>query len=288
MSRCLNSLVNQTLREELYEVIIVDNNSSDNTQQLAKEYVQNHTNFSLISEMKQGLSHTRNKGWKIAQGKYVAFIDDDAKATSNWCEQIVHAFENVSPAPNAVGGLIYPYYEKKPPKWFSDEFEIRSWGEKPLFLTGNAAKRGFSGSNMAFPSVILEKYGGFSTDYGLKGRKLRLSEDTEFFYRISKHERFFWYDPQIKVYHWTPVHKMRPGYRFLRTYKTGQSLAQMERPNMSLTTYCRDWINFLRFLLKFPYSVLNSQGNRKTSHIKLLEQLASYLGFLLAFPFQNT
>ncbi|MFX0126145.1 MAG: glycosyltransferase, partial [Candidatus Hodarchaeota archaeon] len=149
LSFTLESLENQNLPNDLYQVIIVINNSKDTTRQLAIRYVQNNPNFSLINETRQGLSHARNKGWKNALGKFVAFIDDDARASPNWCQKIIDAFENITPKPTAVGGAIYPLYERKPPKWFSNKFEIRSWGEKPHFLKGNTMKWGFSGSNMA-------------------------------------------------------------------------------------------------------------------------------------------
>lgn len=280
LSSSLDSLISQNINKKLYQVIIVDNNSKDTTQQLAKKHVQNNPNFSLINETKQGLSHARNKGWKNAQGKFVAFIDDDARASPNWCQKIIKAFENVIPKPIAVGGAIYPLYERKPPKWFSDEFEIRSWGEKPHFLKGHTMKWGFSGSNMAFPKIILEKYGGFSTEYGRIGNELRLGEDTELFYRISKKEPYFWYDPQIKVFHWTPVNKMNLKYLIKRSYKEAQSVALLESSDITLSNYLKNWAGFFLYLFHIPYLVIKPQKNKKINHVRLIKQLCSRLGLL--------
>ncbi|MFX0126213.1 MAG: glycosyltransferase, partial [Candidatus Hodarchaeota archaeon] len=270
----------QNLQKDLYQVIIVNNNSKDTTQQLAEKYIQNNSNFSLINEKKQGLSHARNKGWKKAKGKYVAYIDDDARATLNWCKNIIDAFENVVPKPIAVGGPIYPLYEKKPPKWFPNEIEIRNWGDKPHFLKGDMIKWGFSGSNMAFPRSILKKYRGFSTEYGRIGNELRLGEDTELFHRISKKEPFFWYDPQIKVFHWVPVNKMNLRYIMLRSYKGGQNIVLIENLNITLINYMRNWVGLLLFLFQIPYLVIKSQKNKKMNHVRLIKQLCSRLGSL--------
>ncbi|MDV7399287.1 glycosyltransferase, partial [Arthrospira platensis SPKY1] len=103
-------------------------------------YTKKYPNFRYEQEKNQGLSHSRNKGWKSAHGTYVAYIDDDAKAIPEWAEKIVDTFANITPPPTAVGGEIHPWYESAPPEWFEDKFEIRTWGEKPHFLDSAKAR----------------------------------------------------------------------------------------------------------------------------------------------------
>ena len=75
---CLDSIWGQSLKEELYEVICVDDCSTDNTYKYLQEQQQAHSNLRIIkneTNIRQGAS--RNKGVRIAKGKYILFIDSD-------------------------------------------------------------------------------------------------------------------------------------------------------------------------------------------------------------------
>ena len=75
---CLDALVNQDVEDGLFEVLVIDNNSSDRTQQVVTKYTRLHPNFHLFFEGSQGLSYARNLGLKESKADYVAYIDDDA------------------------------------------------------------------------------------------------------------------------------------------------------------------------------------------------------------------
>lgn len=234
--KCLSSLANQSLEKGLYEVIVVNNGSTDETQKVAEEFAITQPNFRVILEVKQGLSYARNRGYKEALGKYVAYIDDDAKALPDWAEKILTAFETVKPKPVAVGGMILPLYEKPPPSWFTDDLEIRTWGDEKCFLQLPGARYGFSGSNMAFQKSVLEQYGGFSASFGMKGDTLRFGEESELFSRIYKDFPLFWYDPEIKILHLVPERNMNLAYRMKRAYLSGISNALIRRTSLQAET----------------------------------------------------
>jgi len=219
INNCLTSLVNQTLSKDKYEVIVVNNNSTDNTEEICKKHIAKYDNFKFFNENEQGLSCARNRGIKEANGEYIAFIDDDAKADSKWCENILIAFITISPKPVVVGGKILPYYNVKPPSWFSDELEIRSWGNNQKFLK---EKDGFfSGSNMAFQKSILNQYDGFKPEYGINGDKFGVGEETDLIRRISiKHPHLF-YSPDLIVYHLVKEKNMKISGRLKRAYSAG-------------------------------------------------------------------
>lgn len=229
LGEALQSLADQVLHNSLYEVLVINNNSTDGTQALAEGFVTRYGNFRVILEVEQGLSHARNRGWSEARGDYVAYVDDDAKAAPNWCEKILQAFESVTPRPKAVGGQIKPWYEGSPPQWFTDDLETRSWGEESGWLDPGRYPSGFSGSNMAFKRSILEDNRGFSTDYGMVGNSLRMGEDAELFSRLHGQRECLWYDPEIIVYHWVPVRNYRLFYRFRRMFKIGVAASSMEK-----------------------------------------------------------
>ncbi len=218
---CLASLVRQTLPRELYEVIVVDNNSTDSSFEKAKRFCQEHTGFRVVKELRQGVSHARNRGFHEARGKYVAYIDDDSKADQNWCEKILDAFEKSGADPVAVGGAIYPWYDCTPPKWFEDRIETRSWGSEKGILKSDNAKYGFSGSNMAIRKDILQAFGGFASGFGMAGARMGMGEEPQLFTRIYKDYPRFWYDPSIIVYHWVPPSNMSVLYRLRRGFLSG-------------------------------------------------------------------
>lgn len=280
LSICLQSLEEQTLKSDCFEVLVVDNNCTDRTLEVVNGFVKNNSNFRYVTELNQGHSHARNRGWREATGEYVAYIDDDAKATPDWCEQILNAFNNVIPVPIAVGGQIFPFYETSPPTWFTDDFEIRTWGEKAGFLEPPRARYGFSGSNMAFQRKVLERCGGFSDHFGIVDGVLRMGEDTELFYRIYDDEPNFWYDPAVTVYHWTPRRNCTFSYRFIRGFRVGEAAIHLQQRHILSEKYARELICLFIVLLSAPYRLLIAKGLVKTEVARLFQEIGIKSGFL--------
>ncbi|MGE5558749.1 MAG: glycosyltransferase [Bacillota bacterium] len=245
---CLQSLQEQTLDQSLYEVVIIDNNSDDGTHSIVKSYLKRKTNCRFFVEYNQGIGFARDRGWRESAGIFIAYLDDDARAGKEWCERILKIFSAVKPMPAAVGGKYLPIYETDPPVWFKDDFEIRTWGEKPGFLSLPARRYGFSGACMAIRRDILQSYGGFSTGLGMKGNKIRIGEETEFFYRLQEKDLLLWYDPDLIVHHWTPARNMGFKYRFNRSLISGKFLAGLHRRKR----YWYDYIKQFAYKLFFP------------------------------------
>ncbi|MBN2106682.1 MAG: glycosyltransferase family 2 protein [Deltaproteobacteria bacterium] len=280
---CVESLIQQTLPGDLYEVIIVDNNSDDETNDMAQRYASSHQNIRLVHEQAQGLSHARNRGWKEARGKYIAYIDDDARAAPEWCAFIVHAFETVNPQPAAVGGEILPLYDSPPPPWFSDDFERHTWGNDKGFLRLSGAKMGFSGSNMTLRRDLFEKFGGFSTSLGMAGGKIGVAEESEFFARVYEHEPLFWYDPAIQVFHHVPLKNMSIVYRLTRAFKSGQTIARIDRKNFQQAERQKVAKRCLLLAAEIPYRfLLDKQTCRMVNFAKRLNFFTYLLGYLFS------
>lgn len=279
LAECLDSLNSQTLDESNYEVIIIDNNSSDHTQDVAHGFVDRIANFRVFLEEIQGLSHARNRGWREAKGQYVAYLDDDAKASPTWCERILAAFSEQGTTTAAVGGKILPWYLKKPPEWFSDIIETRSWGDAPGFLSPEHAKYGFSGSNMAFRKDILSQYNGFDARFGMVGNKIYFAEETELFYRISADSHRLWYDPEIMVYHLVTDANMKCAHRFLRGYRAGTAMIHLEQRQVFSKLYMFNLRKLVITLVDFPISSKVGMAWR-SRYVLWLGRLGSTLGYL--------
>jgi glycosyltransferase involved in cell wall biosynthesis len=249
LAGALDSLCRQDLAPGSFEVIVVDNNSTDATPAVVSSRRESFAHFQGLTEARQGLSHARNCGWRAAQGCFVAFLDDDAKAAPDWCRSILTAFESVKPDPDSVGGVILPWYDGPVPTWFADSFETRSWGDAPGFLKGYLAQYGFSGSNMAFPKGRLEEFGGFSSDFGMCGSTLRMGEEADLYFRMYRAGLRFWYDPAIIVSHYVPCGHMRVAYRLQRAFRSGQARATIDGHRCFSPAY-RSELKALPFLLK--------------------------------------
>ena len=85
---CLNSLVAQTFTD--FEVIIIDDGSTDNGARIAASYASSDSRFRLIGQPNKGLSEARNTGLKIMHGEYVTFIDSDDCVASNFLETLFY------------------------------------------------------------------------------------------------------------------------------------------------------------------------------------------------------
>lgn len=253
ISGCLESLENQTLNKRFYEIIVVDNNSIDSTIDIVRDYASRHTNLRLLIENRQGLSHARNRGYVEAKGTYVAYIDDDGRARENWLENILKAFETMTPQPCVVGGPIYPFYLTQKPHWFLDKYEIRLISKKSGFIKFKHGIPNFSGSNMAFKKDVLDAYGGFSPEFGVVGTVYRAGEEVELFTRIYKDVKYFWYDIDSIVKHLVPEEKMSLQYIQNRYFWAGHAYQRLSFRESSPFPFL---VLAIKWILRIVYNLI--------------------------------
>ena len=233
LKECLYSLVNQITDRDQYEIIVVDNNSIDNTENIVNKFIKNFPRHKLsyVLETKQGLSYARNAGYKKAMGEYLAYIDDDAKAAEDWVKNIIKSTDKIKP--DILGGPIYPYYSCKKPIWFKDEYEIRSHGETARFLR---SKERLSGSNFIIKKNLLEKLGMFNPNLGMIGNKLRYGEETKLMVdarNIINNVKIY-YTPEIKIKHMVKTENFLLLYRMKSKFIAGgQKHAVYGKHNLS-------------------------------------------------------
>jgi glycosyltransferase involved in cell wall biosynthesis len=213
--QAVESLYFQTLPKNQFEVLVVDNNSLDNTGELVMDFMRKHEDFHLtyLTEQRQGASFARNRGASFARAELLCFMDDDAVAEKDYLERIVTFFDN---HPNAagLGGRIIPRYIPAEPPWMSHyvssmvgnfdyskevcEFEQ---GEYPLE------------SNMIVSRKDFNLIGGFNTALpGVKGTLRIGGEGKDFFFRLQALNKKIYYDPKIIVHHVVEVKKLTPDY----------------------------------------------------------------------------
>ena len=94
--KSLESIFSQDIDESIYEVVIVNDGTPDNSMQIVEEFHQKHNNIIIINKENGGVSSARNVGIKAAQGKYIVFVDADDYLSDGSLEKIVYCVNNIS------------------------------------------------------------------------------------------------------------------------------------------------------------------------------------------------
>ena len=229
LRKAIQSLIEQTLDKNSYEILVVDNCSTDETKQVVKEFV-HVPNLRYLYEPIQGLSQARNTGWQNAKGKYVAYLDDDAIAHPKWLERILEVFETVTPQPGVVGGKIEPIWEAPRPSWLLDSMDfclsILDLSKDTPIISYD--RQLYAGANSAFPRELILKVGGFQVTLGRKGSKLLSQEEILFWKQLQAQGYCCYYDPLIVVHHHIPSSRLTKKWILKRMYWEGTSEALLE------------------------------------------------------------
>ena len=93
VDKCIKSLISQDIEHDMYEVILVDDGSSDNSGRICDNYAINHSFISVIHQQNQGLSAARNVGLRSAIGKYILFVDSDDFLQKNVLAGLIEIME---------------------------------------------------------------------------------------------------------------------------------------------------------------------------------------------------
>ena len=167
-----------------WEIIVVDNNSDDDTRELVESIRREWPLLRYAFEPQQGLSHARNRGIATARGEVLLFTDDDVLPEPDWLEATLDGMTRHHA--DACGGYVAPIWGAPPPLWLTERFHgflaIRAERSDEYPIT-RAAEAPF-GANMAIRRSVFERIGGFDTGRGRKGAELAAGEDGEFFARI--------------------------------------------------------------------------------------------------------
>lgn len=223
--RCLDSVSKQSADSALWECVVVNNNSSDDTPVRFEEFKKAHPNqkFTMVDCPEQGLSHARNCGIDVSSGDYVAFVDDDETLVEDYVASVLDFFSR--DAAFVAGGPVYPVYEGEKPSWLSGFPE--KMVVNPIQLPPN--KKTFprkmipAGGNMIFNREVFTIYGKFDTSLGRNGEQLLGGEETEMFGRIRNLGERLYYIPKAGIYHHISKDKLSLEYFDRLSYGVGVS-----------------------------------------------------------------
>lgn len=208
-----------------WEVVIVDNASTDDTRAVAERLQRGADPFvRVVEEPTIGLSAARNRGIAASRGELIAFLDDDAFPDSRWLEALATAL--AGDRVMCAGGPVEPLLDGGLPEWFQGRFlpYLTVWdlGDAAIDLRYNEYPRG---ANMAFRREAFTRFGVFSPQLGRSGRSLLSCEETELCLRLERGGFRTVYVPGARVRHATPVERLTPEWMERRFAAQGHSEA---------------------------------------------------------------
>jgi glycosyltransferase involved in cell wall biosynthesis len=222
--------------KEEFEVIVVDNGSTDETPRVVSDY-SNRMHIQSVYDPRPGLHVGRHQGLSLSHANELVFIDDDIEANPVWLETIWQVFQSNEKIA-MVGGKNLPKYESTPPFWILELWNKRiSLGhviEDLSILDFGDFEREVSpyyifGCNFGVRKKIILDAEGFHPD-GFPFDLLRFRGDGETHISdyVLKEGLMAYYHPGASVYHWVSAERMTEEYFCKRRYMQGVSAAFKE------------------------------------------------------------
>ncbi|MCH1478760.1 glycosyltransferase [Crocinitomicaceae bacterium] len=221
LPKCLAHLKAQNCEANDYEIVLINNNSTDNTEAICNDFkkANKELNISYFLEENPGLSFARNRGIKEAKGSIICFIDDDGFAIPEYVNIISKFARNKTyESYMAFGGKVIPCYnEGMSPKWITpyisglvSEVDL---GKKVKTF----AKKYPAGCNMIFRKEFFEKHGGFNTDLHTRG------DDKFIFLKLKEKGYKILYIPSLEVSHFIDDYRLEESFIIRLSKVIGQS-----------------------------------------------------------------
>lgn len=247
----LESLAAQTLPFEEFEVIVVDNGSSDNTTGIVKKFTHRLVNLRYFQEFEPGLHAGRHRGLKEAKGEILVYTDDDIRASPTWLEAISENFSSSEVV--LVGGNNYPDFQDEVPGWLEKLWSRPSMGGQGIgYLSVLSLPEGRHeidpllvwGCNFSIRKQVLLEAGGFHPD-GFPKELIRFRGDGESYvsrYVLENKLRCI-FDSRASVYHAVTPERMTFEYFRQRAFNEGVSssyaLLRYKKRSRSIYLYSR-------------------------------------------------
>ncbi len=259
LKKVLEGLLAQRVEGKFaYEVIVVDNNSTDATKQAVESYMPKFSSpenkdgclgLKYLFEARQGKSYALNRGIEETQGDIVAFTDDDVLVDPYWLYQLTECFEKYGC--DGVGGRVIPVYPPQTPKWIrynpvklAGVVVISDYGEetKPY----GKPMGPFIGSNYAFKRQVFDECGLFRVDLGPGAPAM--GEDTEMVDRVANKGKILYYCGAALIRH--PVDLGRLRLKYIAKWHTALGRFAARKEMKSTNTHFVCYFGVPRYLLK--------------------------------------
>ncbi|MFA5263233.1 MAG: glycosyltransferase [Opitutaceae bacterium] len=216
LGEALKFLTRQDYPMDRHELIIVDNNSTDDTRSVVESFAGAPKAPKYFFEAKQGSSHARNRALAEAKGEIILFTDDDVLGRETWLSRMIEPFllpgnESIG----VVGGEVSPHFPDGLPKWLEGQF--RPFGYRTDM--GPLRKHQLpSTANVAIKRAVFDHVGHFRTDLGRLPNRLTAGEDHDLMRRIQAAGYVFWFNPAADLQHVVPGNRLTFKYAMKLSY----------------------------------------------------------------------
>ena len=189
---CLKSIVSAERPKCALEVLVIDNNSTDDTIDRVGDFIDKNRNpgdidIRLLREKRQGLVFCRNRGITDSAGELLFYLDDDATVSKGCLASYWKYYKEMGYL--CLGGKILPWYRDNPevPKWFNES----NWGVLSMLDRGDMVKAVKYpdypyGGNLVIAKSLFKKYGPFDEEMGRKGKSLNSNMEIDFMLRLER------------------------------------------------------------------------------------------------------
>lgn len=283
LSRAIESLLNQTLDKDTFEIVVVDNASTDDTASAVNRIIGlRGAQIHYVYENRLGLSYARNAGIAAARGDIIAFMDDDAWAAPEWLAALLRTYqENLAAC--AVGGRTLLDWEVPRPDWLDDGLlpylGFIDWGNEVRQLEWPEY---IAGENCSFKRQTLEELGWFSTALGRRGAALLAAEETELQLRLHRAGKAVFYQPAAVVYHAVSESRVTKSSLRKRVYWAGVADSMRDRTGVEIG-FTQTLGRVLRHMVQLPLLKLTLSWLRadQAQNFRCQCAVLGTLGFIL-------
>jgi len=259
IQKCLNSLIN--IDYNSYEIIVVDDGSTDRTWDILKEYSDANDNLVCVRQKNSGPASARNRGVSISNGKIIFFTDSDCIVPESWIKGLLKYFNGSSIG--AVGGSLKPVTIDSIIERFDQRRRENLYGNEKKFVDALPT------CNLAVRRSVFEEVGGFDESF-----KYASAEDYDLCYRIRDKGYAIFYDPEVAVLHY---HSQNLKSLLKRGYIHGREGVKL-RAKRGYPLY-KEFVSLTKVVLLPLTSLKNYSGD--LYFIGLLYDSMSYTGKLV-------
>jgi glycosyltransferase involved in cell wall biosynthesis len=213
-----------------WEVIIVDNASTDGTADTARMWPATiRAPLRVVAEPKLGLAYARGRAIQEARGDVICFVDDDNRLCREWVQTVFDVM-NAHPEIGALGGIVEPEFETSRPSWFAPVAYLYATGpegEPSGDVTGVHMLCGAGLSVRRSALADIRRKGFRPIAVGRQGSDVGAGEDSELTYCLRLAGWRLWIDPRLRIKHFLPVRRLN--WTYARRLAYGSAFATPER-----------------------------------------------------------
>jgi glycosyltransferase involved in cell wall biosynthesis len=230
----LDSLAGSRVSDLRWDVVVVDNNSTDHTRDVVTGRVDGFpVALRYLFEPRQGKSVSLNTGLAATDATLILFTDDDVRVSEGWVDASCRPMLD-DPGIDYSGGPVWPIWEQPCPAWL-DQSRPDLWGTLAILDYGpegfvfEERRRVPLGANMAVRRSLIDRIGGFDPDLGRRGSSLLGQEQAEFFCRSRKAGARGMYVPAMSLHHHVPAQRLTRDYFRRWWFWKGVSKSRLEQ-----------------------------------------------------------